>query len=156
MSGLCDQVEPLLKPAYDDDFERAPILSLLLDRNERVPHLPSEIRSPSRADNEWIVSARPKSAHELVQIELQTIFKAYSLSRSCHPHKAELLQFLRQSNKRRNHFCLRMLKLQSKGLSHAQHILDHWRGRGRPNLAVFLRTALRRAFKSSWNIRDAV
>ena len=38
-----------------------------------------------------------------------------------------------------------MLKLQSEGLSHAQHILDHWRGRGRPSLAVFLRTALKRA-----------
>ena len=45
-----------------------------------------------------------------------------------------------------NHVCLRMLKLQWKGLSHEQHILDHWRGSGHPNLAVFLRTALRLAF----------
>jgi hypothetical protein len=65
------------------------------------------------------------------------------------PTKLNCFSFYARANKRRNHFCLRMLKLQSKGLSHAQHILDHWRGRGRPNLAVLLRTALRRAFRTS-------
>jgi hypothetical protein len=41
--------------------------------------------SPCGDDDETVITSWPRSfTNELVQIELQTIFKAYSLSRSCH------------------------------------------------------------------------
>ena len=42
--------------------------------------------SPCGDDDETVITSWPRSfTNEVVQIELQTIFKAYSLSRSCHP-----------------------------------------------------------------------
>jgi hypothetical protein len=79
-----DQVEPLLELVRNENSERSSILSVLLNDDSRAGFHPS-IPSPLRTEDEGLTVTRPKAlADELVQIELQAVFKTYSLSGSSH------------------------------------------------------------------------
>ena len=72
MSGLCDQVEPLLEFPYQDNSQRAPILFDLLDGEKRVREYALTVGGPLGANREGSICAWPKApAHELVQIEAE-------------------------------------------------------------------------------------
>ena len=81
VARLRDQFESLFELAYDDNSERGPIFPLPLDRALRIRDDAAMIGGPLGAECEGLIPARPEPlADELVHIELQAVFKAYSLS----------------------------------------------------------------------------